>query len=85
VNVRIEIVSCTEPEIRRHGFESDKETFFVIPFSLIVLVFLSLFSIIYFVFSFVLFDIFSAFFIASKFISNFQCKKYNMNLKLPPS
>ena len=42
----------TEPETRRHGFESDKKTFLVTLFSLIVLVFLCLFSFIYFVFFF---------------------------------
>ena len=56
-------------------------------FSLIVLFFLSLFSFLYFVFFLLLFFVlfqhyFSSFFIISNFISNFQCKKYDMNLKL---
>ena len=43
MSVCSEMVRYTEPKTHRHGFESDQLTFFVIPFSLIVLIFLSLF------------------------------------------
>jgi len=52
-----EMVSYMEPETLRHGFKSDKQTFFVTPFFLNF--FLSLFS---FFISFFLFDIFQHYF-----------------------
>ena len=77
MSVCSEIVSYTEPETLRHGFESDYETFLWHLFSVIlVLVFLSLFS--FFLFcSFVLYYIFFSIF--PQFITNFQCKNIQLN------
>ena len=83
MSVRSAMVSSTEPETLWITLGN----FFVTRFSLIVLFFLSLFSFLYFVFFLLLFFVlfqhyFSSFFIISNFIWNFQCKKYDMNLKL---
>ena len=61
------------------------------PFSLIVLVFLSLFSFLYFFFSFVLFYIFFSFsfssfcFKVSKFILTVECEKRRHESQISPS
>ena len=79
-------VATWNPKLFIMGFESDKETFLWHFFTLIVLIFLSLFSFFISCFSFFFKIFFQQYFffifVVSKFISNFQCKTYDMNLKL---